>query len=458
MKDYLNKKFKNKKILILGFGREGISTLKLLRQNFPDQEIALADKDEKEVDDKNIKKFFGKDYLKNLNDFDVIIKSPGVSALKDEIQEAIKKGIEVTSQTKIFFDIVQGVIIGITGTKGKSTTSSLIYEMLRAGRLNAELVGNIGSPVLDSLNQDSPDKYYVFELSSHQLFDLTKSPHIAVVTNVAVDHLDWYGKFETYVEAKANILKFQSDDDTAILNFDNLMTRGFDRYVQGKLYFTSKLTKQKGAYVEEGIIYLNIGGIPQILGETGELKLIGKHNWDNVMSAAIAAKVAGVKNSDIWKAATNFNQLPHHLELVKEVKGVKFYNDSFAVDQIATSAAINSFDGPLTLIMGGYERGIDYSVISDEIAGKANIKNIVVIGQIAEKIVKSLKKANYSGNIIKLGKTGMSKVVKKSFELSNHGEIVLLSPAAASFDMFKDYKDRGEQFKSAVNLLLSSSP
>lgn len=449
MKDYLDKKFKNKRILILGFAREGQSTLRLLRKYFPDQEIAIADQNE--VDgDVSPQKYTGKDYLKHLTEFDIIVKSPGISGLKSEILEAQKSGVEITSQTKLFFDICQGTIIGITGTKGKSTTSSLIYEILNQAGFDVSLVGNIGSPVLDSLGEDSPKKYYVFELSSHQLFDMEKSPHIAVVTNVAVDHLDWYGNFENYVDAKSHILKFQNDSDIAILNYDNLITREFDRFTKGKVFFTSKEIKTEGAYVDNGTILLAINGQTEPLGNTKDLTLVGKHNWDNVMMAAVATKSLGIKNEHIWTAVSGFKQLEHHLEFVKDVNGIAFYDDSFAVDQIATSAAINSFDKEITLILGGFDRGIDYTGISEEISKKQNIKTIIVIGQITEKLIKFLRKADYSGKIIKLDRTKMDKVVETAYKNTSAGGVVLLSPAAASFDMFKDYRDRGEQFKKAV--------
>ena len=424
-----------------------------MREQFPGMVIGIADQKEKLVEDTNLVTHFGSDYLKHLSDYQIIIKSPGISGIKREILEVQKKGVEITSQTKIFFDVCRGVIIGVTGTKGKTTTCSLIYEMLKKANLAVDLVGNIGNPVLDSLVNDSKAKYYVFELSSHQLFDLEKSPHFAAVTNVAVDHLDWYGNFENYVDAKTHILKYQTKEDVAVLNYDNLITREFDRFTKGKVFFTSKEIQSKGSYVENGIMYLKDANTVEKLGNVKELKLIGKHNWDNVMLAAVIAKQAGLNNDTIWQAACGFKQLEHHLEFVKEVDGVAFYDDSFAVDQIATSAAINSFTQKLILILGGFDRGIDYSQITSEIAKKENIKSIVVIGQIADKLTKTLKKAGYTGKIINLGKVSMEKIVKTAVKDATSGDIVLLSPAAASFDMFKDYKDRGEQFKKAVNSL-----
>lgn len=450
MKEYLEKKFKNKKILILGLAREGMSTFSVLRGVFPDMVLGVADQEEKELNDSNVIEFFGKEYLNHLTEFDFIIKSPGISTLKKEIVEAIKKGIEVTSQTKIFFEVCRGHVIGITGTKGKSTTSSLVYEILKQGGLNVSLVGNIGTPVLSSLVDNPLDKYYVFELSSHQLFDLTKSPHIAVVTNVAVDHLDWYGQFETYVEAKANILKFQGSNGIAILNYDNLITRQFDRFVNGKLYYTSKESIQNGAYAKDDVMHLNIDRTDETLGDIKELNLIGEHNWDNVMQASLVARILGIDHKIIWNTVVNFKQLEHHLEFVREINGIKFYNDSFAVDQIATIAAVNAFNQNITLILGGYDRGIDYKELSDLIVKKGNIKTIIVIGQVAAKILKSLRKSKYTGKTIELEKTKVSKIVKTAYKNSSNGDIVLFSPAAASFDMFKDYKDRGEQFKKVI--------
>lgn len=454
MKNYLETKFKNKKILILGFAREGQSTYKILKKYLPGVEIAIADQDENlKFADNSIKSYLGPEYLKHLKDFNIIVKSPGISSYKPEIIDAIKSGVEITSQTKIFFDVCQSQIIGITGTKGKSTTSTLLYQIIKNAGLKTVLVGNIGNPVLDTLETNTPDTVYVFELSSHQLYDLDKSSHIAIVTNVSVDHLDWYGNFENYVDAKTHILKFQSENDFAILNYDNLITREFDRFSKGKLFYTSKNIKTDGAFVEKGIIYLNIQGKIEELGNTKELSLIGQHNWDNIMQASVAAKIIGIDNQNIWNTVKSFKQLEHHLEFVRKLNGISFYNDSFAVDQIATSAAINSFFQDITLILGGFERGIDYTEITNEIASKPNIKNIIVIGEIAAKIVKSLRKSKYPGNIIKLGSVKIDKIVKTAVKHTLPGGVVLLSPAAASFDMFKDYKDRGNQFKKAVNEL-----
>ncbi len=441
MKKYLENIFKDKKVLILGMGKEGQSTLDFLHKFLPNITVSTADQKD------------GDNYLQNLQNYDIIIKSPGISAFKEEIIAAKEKGIEITSQTKIFFDICQGIIIGITGTKGKSTTSSLIYSILKSAGYNVSLIGNIGNPVLDYLKDDSKDKYFVFELSSHQLFDLDKSPHVSVVTNVGVDHLDWYKTFEKYKDAKSNIVRFQKDDDIAILNYDNEFSRSFAELTKGKVFYTSKEKIVSGAYSENGKIYLNIDGKTEELGETKKLKLIGKHNWDNVMEAAVAAKSVGVETSVIKDAVYKFEQLEHHLEFVRNINGTDFYNDSFATDQIAAIAAINSFDRDLTLILGGYDRGIDYTEIGIQVSKKPNIKTVVVIGDTTKKIVDSLHLAKFKGQIIELGKVNINHIVYKAFVNTHKGGIVLFSPAAASFDMFKDYKDRGTQFKEAVSKL-----
>ncbi len=451
MQKYLEKTFKDKKILILGFGLEGKSTYKILRQIFPTQPIDIADQNNISEDlGTYTHKYVGGDYLKNVEDFDYIIKSPGVSSFLPEIQKALNSKVKFTSQTRIFFDVCEGKIIGITGTKGKSTTASLTYQILKNGGLNVSLVGNIGKPVLDEIGDNTSDKIYVFELSSHQLYDMEKSPQIAVVTNIGVDHLDWYGSIENYINAKTNILKHQTDQDVAVLNYDNLITREFDRFVKGSLYYVSKDKVVNGAFVNSDNIHLNIENKDILLGSVNELQLLGRHNWDNVMLAAVAAKSLNVDEKTIWEACKNFRQLEHHIEFVKEVKGVKFYNDSFAVDQIATTAAVDSFRENLTLILGGYERGIIYNELSDFIAKKQNVKNIILIGQVAQKLISSLQESGFKGNITNLGMITMDKIIAKSLEVSSSGFVVLFSPAAASFDMFKDYKDRGEQFKKAV--------
>lgn len=425
MKDKLNKLFENKKVLILGMGREGKSTYKFIKKFYPDLKLSTADKKQ------------GDDYLKNLKDFDLIIKSPGISWNIKEIKEAKENGIKFTSQTQIFLDLFRDQTIGVTGTKGKSTTSSLIYHILKNSGKNSKLVGNIGKPVLDYIGKNDRDTIFVYEVSSHQLSDITKSPHIAVFLNIYPEHLDYYSDFKEYFEAKANITKFQNNDDILIYCSDFEELRKLVEFSKTQQFsFSSKDSLDKFG--------IRISKIP----------LLGRHNLNNIKAAILASQHMVVSNQNIKKGIETFIPLEDRLETIGSVNGVSFVNDTLATIPQATIAALNAFgDKEITIILGGFDREIDFDILGSHISKRQNIQNVILIGQTAKRIKKSLLKYNYSGKIHDLGNSGMEEVVKLAYKITPKGGVVLLSPASASFDMFKDYKDRGNQFKKAVRRL-----
>jgi len=380
----LLEKFKSKiSILILGMGREGQVTLKFLKNYLPENQIDTADAKD------------GKNYLDKIKDYDIIIKSPGIPYLP-EIKKAKDEGKIITSATSIFFDLCKGKIIGVTGTKGKSTTASLIYEVLKNGGLDVYLVGNIGQPSLDLLDKLNEDSIIVYELSSFQLADLTKSPHVAVITNIYADHLDWHGSLENYRKAKENIKKFQTQKD---------------------IFISDKSATE---------IAREIGGLFKIPDEK------------------------------INKVIENFKPLPHRLEFVAEKNGIKFYNDSLATNPHATIFGLKTLGEKVeTLIAGGFDRGVDYSVLGPAIA-KSQVKNLILFPDTGEKIwdsVVSYLPLRGPTAIRKFDAKNMEEAVKLAFENTSPGKICLMSPASASFNMFKDYEDRGNQFKESVKKL-----
>ncbi len=372
----LLEKFKDQiSILILGMGREGQVTLKFLKKYLPETQIGIADQKD------------GENYLDKIKDYGIIIKSPGVPILP-EIKKAKEQGKIVTSATSIFFDLCKGKIIGVTGTKGKSTTSAMIYEVLKQGVLDVYLVGNIGKPSLELLDKINENSIVVYELSSFQLADLTKSPHIAVITNIYPDHLDWHGSFENYKKAKENIAKYQTSEDVLISNKDGAQAAG----IIGKLF---KVSEEK-----------------------------------------------------INRATGNFKPLPHRLEFVAEISGIKFYNDSLATNPHATVFGLKTLGNDVeTLIAGGFDRGVDYSILGSQVAN-SKIKTLILFPDTGEKIWKAVKKAG--GSQRKLNANSMKEAVKLAFEKTSKGKICLMSPASASFNMFSDYEDRGNQFKKYV--------
>ena len=435
--------FEGKKIMILGLGREGFSTYKLIRKYFPDIKLALSDKKElKDIDpqfyklikkDKNADYACGEKYLDHLNNFELIIKTPGIPNKLNEIVEARKNGVDFASQTKIFLDIYRDKIIGVTGTKGKSTTASLINHILNASKFNSLLVGNIGKPVFDYLDMADKSRFFVVEMSSHQLADLELSPHVAVFLNIYPEHLDYYKDFRDYLKAKANITKFQTESDLFFYSGRFSEIRRVAKTTKAKTFDFSKVS------------------LPAI-----ETSLLGKHNLENIKASILVAMKLGVGEKDIVKAIKSFKPLEDRLETVGEYNGITFVNDGLATIPEATISAIDSFNDKLiTLILGGFDRGIDFEYLGRQLKSRKNVTNIILTGQVAEKMSKSLKKNKFKNSIYNLGIKSMHDVVKKCVQITQSGGIVLLSPAATSFDMYKNYKDRSDRFKSAINSLLS---
>lgn len=455
MKDILEK-LKDKKILILGLGREGSSTHNFIRRYYPKTKIYLADKKYVRLpEDRNIIAHFGDNYLDNLCEFDLIIKTPGIPTELPQIKECIKKGVEVTTQTQLFLESFKDKTVGITGTKGKSTTTSLIYHILKEAGVKTQIVGNIGKPVLDYIDEDSINDTFVFEMSSHQLSDIKESPHLAIFLNIFPEHLDYYSTFDKYVQAKANITKYQKSSDVFIYNYDQDGVRKvLEISVARKFAFSTKEKVINGCYlVGSEVIYVE-EGVQKYKIDTKKIKLQGKHNLYNVMAAIIAAKVLGVDINNIASGIETFVPLEGRLEVVKTVNDITFINDTLATIPQATIAALESLkDKKITLILGGFDRGIDFDILGKDISQKEYVLNVITIGQTGPLIIKSLNRAGYRGNIINLKTKSMKEIVKNAFRNTPKDGVVLLSPASSSFDMFKDYKDRGDQFKEAVNRL-----
>ncbi len=453
-------KFEAKKIALLGFGIENISVAKFFIKHGVDFTILDREDDQldnfegqKLIDGYQLKFIAGKDYLRDLSNYDIVVRSPGVPYLTKEIQDAKSAGCEITSSTKLFFDFCPAKIIGVTGTKGKGTTASLISEILiKSQNYRVYLVGNIGLPSFDIIEALKPSDTVVFELSSFQLQDMEKSPQIAVVVNLADDHLDYHQTIEEYRATKQNILKYQTADDFAVINWDYPESRKLGGYGGAKkYYFSSKEKIADGAYVDpRGDVILTIGGEEKVCSQS-ELKLIGRHNLENIASAAIIGKILAVPTKIISEAVRIFDGLPHRLEFVRAVDGLKFYNDSFSTNPTPTIAAIKSFDTPISIILGGSEKGADFSELA-EVIKSSTVKNVIVIGIEGPRIRQALVGSGAKLNIINGGKN-IESIVEIATRNTENGGVVLFSPACASFDMFKNYKDRGEKFKAAVRKL-----
>ncbi|MFA5158367.1 MAG: UDP-N-acetylmuramoyl-L-alanine--D-glutamate ligase [Patescibacteria group bacterium] len=450
-------RLRGKKIALLGFGVENISLAKFLLK----QKIDFVVLDKADIEDlleeaqsiiknQKLEVISGNDYLSHLGDFDIVVRSPGVKFLTTEIQNLRKKGREVTSSTKLFFEFCPARIIGVTGTKGKGTTASLITDILKKGlKSKIYLVGNIGLPSFDIIEDVRENDLVVFELSSFQLQDMEVSPWIAVIVNLTDDHMDYHQTLAEYRATKRNILKYQKQSDFAVLNYDYPESKKLEKFVKGhKYFFSSKEQIKNGSYVDEnGRVILSIDGDNPICSAS-EIKLLGRHNLENIAAASLVGSILKVGLDDIRKAVIEFNGLPHRLEFIRDVEGIKFYNDSFSTNPTPTIAAINAFSSPLTIILGGSEKGADFLEMAKVIKG-SSVKNVLTIGLEGPKIKRALEKIDAKVNIIK-GGNNINDIVEKAFKISEPGEVVLFSPACASFDMFKNYKDRGEKFKQAV--------
>ncbi|MCL4386808.1 UDP-N-acetylmuramoyl-L-alanine--D-glutamate ligase [Patescibacteria group bacterium] len=447
---------KDKKVAVLGLGLEGLSSLNFLVKK--GAKVTVCDQKEKSNIDatylKAVEKLgatlkTGSEYLNNLEDYDLIVRSPGIKLDSINKQDSPK----ITSQTNLFFELCPGKIIGVTGTKGKGTTSSLIYEMLKKEGLDAYLVGNIGSPALDILDNLNDQSIIVYELSSFQLQDLRKSPHVAIMLMTVPEHLDYHQDMEEYIDAKRNIFRFQKSEDYAIVNYDYPASNESDIYTDAKVLKVSREQElSDGAYIKNDSVYFKKNGKEEKIVGTKDILLPGAHNLENVCAAVIAASLLGVSKEKISSVLKTFKGLEHRLELVDTIGGVKYYDDSFSTTPETAIAAILAFSDPEILILGGSSKNSDFTELGRIIYNAKNIKAIIGIGEEWEQMKKQFPLSSFRFPVIE-GAKNMETIVKAVAKIAKIGDVVLLSPACASFGMFKNYKDRGEQFKSEVHKL-----
>ncbi|MCL5795308.1 MAG: UDP-N-acetylmuramoyl-L-alanine--D-glutamate ligase [Patescibacteria group bacterium] len=463
---------RNKKIALLGFGVENQALLKWLTDHKV-MKITICDRNPKfqilnpkqipNPKSQNLKISYqlGKKYLDNLSKFDIIFRSPGIPYLLPEIQKAKKLGTIISSQIKLFFDLTPAKIIGVTGTKGKGTTTSLIYEILKTidYRLstNVYLGGNIGNAPIEFLDKIKSSDRVVLELSSFQLQDLDKSPHIAIVLNITTDHLDYHKDQKEYIDSKLNIVRHQLKSDSVVVNLDYLTSFKFAVVspAENKYYFSHKKSVDLGCFIDwdnsdSGRLILRTEKKDYLLCSISELKIKGAHNLENVCAAAAGAYLAGVRPNNIKKIIIGFKGLPLRIEFIRKIKGISFFNDSASTNPDTAIAAIKSFNEPIILIAGGSSKNADYKKLG-KVIENSSVKAVVSIGQTGPKIVAAIKDKRFIKTIKNC--KNMAEAVRAAYKLANSSDIVLLSPASASFDWFKDYKDRGQQFNLAVKNL-----
>ena len=453
-----NNYIKNKKVAIIGLGVSNIPLIDYLYNL--GSEITLFNNKTIEELDKNVMDriyeyklnfSFGEKYLSKLNGFDIIFRSPSCRPDLPEIQEEVDRGAILTSEIELVLEMCPGTTIGITGSDGKTTTTSLIYEILKEENLKCYLGGNIGIPLFTKISEMKPEDYVVLELSSFQLMTMNVSPNVAVITNVTPNHLDIHKSYEEYINSKANIFKYQKENDLLVLNNENEITKNFAKYANGRLtFFSSKTKLDDGVILDNDIIKICDGGLRRHIVDTKNIKLRGIHNSENICTAIAATKDLVSVDSQI-KAITNFRGVKHRLEFVKEINGAKWYNDSIASSPTRTIAGLNSFSENIVLIAGGYDKHLEYTPIAKPIID--NVGSLILLGQTAEKIKNAveieLKNSNKDLNIYKV--ETLEEAVIKAKEICQKGDVVLFSPASASFDMFINFEERGNKFKQIVN-------
>ena len=426
---------KDKKILILGFGREGKSTYNYIRKHLPEKELFVGDRNEPQIEDENVKVIFGENYLDCLGDFDIVFKSPGIAFLEDDMYP---ETTEITCQTDMFLRFCDPVVVGITGSKGKTTTSTLIYEMLKAGGVNTCLIGNIGVPVFEKADEGN-DLVAVIEMSSHQLEFTKASPHVAVLVNIYQEHLDHYKTgYEGYVGAKLNIALHQKKDDVLIYNPEQDLTGVVDweKVVKG----TPKPVTFTDAAEDE---FVN-----ELWKSTEHLK--GEHNRQDIAYALAAARVFGVSDDAARLAISGFGGIEHRMEYVGVINDVTYYNDSIATIPTAVMGAVKAIGNVDTHIFGGLDRGIDYT---DFIAflKDNNVKNLIGLPETGHIIIDELKKQGCTKNMICA--KDMADAVENADKFTEKGKSCLFSPAAASYNYYKNFEEKGKHFKKLVQQL-----
>jgi UDP-N-acetylmuramoylalanine--D-glutamate ligase len=444
-------------VLLVGYGLEGKSTHQYLIKHHPEKKIGIADQQEtiKPItDSKQVDLHLGKDYLQNIFHYDVIIKSAGVPLRLPELQKYLESGKRLTSATNIFFSECPGMVIGVTGTKGKSTTSSLISDILKEKYQDVRLVGNIGQPALDYLPGSDKNTIFVVELSSYQLEDIRYSPHIAVLLTVFPEHLNYHGDLSKYIKAKGRIVRYQTTQDIVIFNPSHKIVSSLASKTAAKKYrFSLYPQEEANCYLKEKDIFIQRKkGKAEFVLHRNEIPLLSEGNLENTLAAISVGTLLDVPLEKIREAVSEFKPLEHRLEFIGEYHGIRFFNDSLATIPEATINAIKALGKNVeTLIAGGYDRGIDFSKLG-KFLEKSQVKNLILFPPSGKRIWEELVKASPENKpaIRKYYASSMKEAVQIAFQNTSNRKICLLSPASPSFGLFRDYQERGELFKKSV--------
>ncbi len=452
-------RLRGRRVYVIGLGVSHKELVPLLAEKGID--VTVCDKSEKYKTENeaflqglHVKYLLGADYPANLRDADVIFRTPGMYYYDPALIDARESGVVVTSEAEMFFENCPCPIYAVTGSDGKTTTTTLIYEMLKASGKTVHLGGNIGKPLYSRIEQVKAQDAAVVELSSFQLLSMRSSPDVAVITNISPNHLNVHKDMKEYIDAKCNILWHQNAFSRAVLNRDDETTYGLKGFVRGDLSLFSRRQKVKtGAYLrDDGYLIRCENGTEEVLLHKDEIRIPGIHNVENYL-AAIAAAGNAVPKEAICAVARNFNGVEHRIEYVRTVNGVKYYNDSIATSPTRVVAGLRAFSQKLIVIAGGYDKNIPYEPLGKDV--NERVKLLILLGKTGPKIEKAV--TEYPGydpqklQIVRV-KT-LEEAVEQAKRLAVPGDIVMLSPASASFDLYRNFEERGQHFKQLVMAL-----
>lgn len=451
---------KGKRVAVIGLGVSNTPLIDYL-YNLMAKVTVFDERDLEKLDEKIVEKIHsynfdlvtGKNALHFLRGFNIIFRSPSCLPTTLQLQSEQKRGAIVTSEIEMLMNTCPCKIIGVTGSDGKTTTTTLIYEILKEGGYNCHLGGNIGKPLFTEVKDFKEDDITILELSSFQLMGMEISPDISVITNISPNHLDKHSSYEEYIEAKKNIFAFQDENGKIVLNYDNDITRDLAKEADGKVeFFSSKEKLNDGVIYDNNTIKICKDGVRRHILDTKNIHLRGVHNYENIC-AALAATSSLVDTKTQLQAIKKFKGVEHRIELVREINGVKWYNDSIGTSPSRTMAGLSSFDENIVLIAGGYDKHLDYAPIGKPIVDK--VGTLILMGATADKIEKAVQ-----DELLRQGKQmpiyrcdTLEQTVNLAHEKAKPGDVVLFSPASASFDLFKNFEERGNLFKELVKKL-----
>ncbi len=448
----------NTRVLILGAARQGLALARWLARHGAAVTLSDARPEEQMQAEKeslaglNIRWALGGHPLELLNETDVLCLSGGVPLTLPIVKEAVQRGIPLSNDTQVFMEVVPCRTIGITGSAGKTTTTTLVGEMAKRSSVNRSYVGgNIGDPLINYVDEMKPEDLAILEISSFQLEQITISPNIAAITNITPNHLDRHGTMEAYTAAKARILDFQTQSDIAILNRDDAGSWNLRNRVKGKLFsFTLGNLPEgmDGAYYHDGLLSLRDGYayVPLMLRE--KIQLRGMHNLANVLAAFAIGHAAGFKLDAMLEAVEEFRGVPHRLEFVREFRGARWYNDSIATAPERSMAGIRAFDEPIVLLLGGRDKALPWDELSRLIVQR--VGKVIAFGEAAELIAGAIKLADVENRVQLYQVSNVRDAVTKAAQIVSQGEVVLFSPGGTSYDAFKDFAERGAAFTKWV--------